>query len=220
MPVGGGSNKLFYRVKQTDHSVFIPADTANTLTAEAGATPISSPAYSSVAFHLKDDSAKKIIVESSGFKYDDNGIGTQTYSHTNAEQEFFDFIDIAAPKKSGSSSSVPEELESETGTKIGGASGAAGAVYLCIDQGGENSDGDILTSMSIVTVKKSSGGRDYKAKGFVKPSFEVTQVACNKASGFAIPQAVFKTSIWGTIDAADRTIAEDYYEKTAYLPAA
>lgn len=218
--VGGGANKLFYRVKQSDHSVFIPADTAATTTAETAATPIASPAYADVALHLKNNTTRNQVVESTGFKYDDAGVGTCTYSHTNADQEFWDFLKLAAPKKSGASSSAPEDLEAEDGVKISGASSQGGAVYLCIDQGPADSDGLILTTMSIITVKKSSGSRDYKTKTHVRPSFEVVQVACNKADGFPIPQAVFKTTIWGTIAADARTIEETFYEQVSSLAAA
>lgn len=218
MPVGGGANKLFLRVDRADHSRVIPKGTALTAAAEAAATAITAPAPSDAALLLKNDVSVGALVETSGFKYDDNGIGTITYGHTKMDQEILDFLEFAASKELTAGGSDVEEIFSEDGTKAGGANASGGAVYLLIDQGPTGADG-ILTDMCIVGVKKSSGSKDYKKATYVRPTLECTQVACNKTGGYAIPQSAFDATIWGTITAGDRTIGKDKYVKTMFLPA-
>lgn len=213
MPAGGGAYKLLLRVKQADHSVVIAADTTD----EAAATAITSPAESDAALLLKSNASLEQIVETSGLKYDDNGVLTVTYGQTNATQAFWDFLDIAAPKVNSSATATRTEKTGEDGTKIGGSSGSGMPTYLLIDKGPADASGNVLTTMAIVTVKKTSGSRDYKNAEFVAPSFEVVSQPCNKSGGFAIPQSAFDSAHWGTISAGLRTIAENAYDKTAVL---
>ncbi len=218
MPVGGGAVKIIYRVKQSDHSVFIPADTATTSVAEEAATPIASPTVADAALVLKNDASENAFVETSGFKYDDNGVGTVTYGHTKMDEEILAFQEIACPKEEAAGGGDTEEVVAEDGTKGGGATASGGAVYLDIDLGPAASDGKLLTNMCIISVKKSSGSTEYAKGKFVRPSLECTQLPCNKTGGFAIPQTAFDATIWGTIDAAKRTIKKKGYVKTAFLP--
>lgn len=215
MPAGGGARKILYRVKQSDHSAIIAKDTTD----ESGATPVASPTESHAALILADNASLEQIVESSGIKFDDNGVMTATYGQTNASDTVWDFLAIAAPKTNAAGTATRTEKTSEAGVKIGGASGSGQPAYLLIDKGAPDTTGAILTTMSIVTVKKSSGSRDYKANEFVSPSIEVVSTPCNKSGGYAIPQGCFSGSHWGTISAGDRTIPENGYEKTAMLPA-
>lgn len=216
MPAGGGGYKILYRVKNSDHSAVIAKDTAD----ETAATPIVSPGEDDAALILKDDAALEQIVETSGIKYDDNGVMTVTYGQTNAAQAFWDFLDIAAPRKNSSATATRTEKTSEAGVKIGGASGSGQPTYLLIDKGPSDSTGKPLTTMAIVTIKKTSGSRDYKNAEFVSPTFEAVSQPCNKTGGFAIPQSAFSATHWnGTIAADLRTIAKDAYDKTALLTA-
>lgn len=220
MPVGGGAVKIFLRVKQSDHSVFIPATTATTSTAEEAATAISAPTVADAALVLKNNKSENAFVETSGFKYDDSGVGTVSYGHTKMDEEILAFQEIACPKEATAGGGDVEEITAEDGTKGGGATASGGAVYLCIDLGPAASDGKLLTNMCILSVKKSSGSTDYKKGAFVRPTLECTQVECNKTGNFAIPQTAFDDEIWGTIDAAKRTIKKGAYVKTAFLPKA
>ncbi len=219
MAVGGGAYKIAYRVDRADHSRIIPKGTASTAVAEAAATAITAPAPSDAALVLKTEKEFNRFVESTGLKWGDDGVGTVTYSHTFLKQAWLDFVAIAAPKSAVAGGNDVEEAFAEDGTKFGGASAASGAVYLFIDLGPLDEDG-LFTSMFIGSVKKTTNSMDFKSKTFVRPTFEVSTVECNKTGGAIIPPEAFDDTIWGTIVAGDRTIAKGDYVKQAFLAAA
>ena len=177
---------------------------------------ISTPAFSDAAIVLKRDSSKSLVVETSGFTFDDAGVPTISVATNIAE--VVTFLATAAPRKAGASTSTMNELKDEEGgLTIGGASNSGGIPYLIIHAGPSNDEKRFLTAM-IATIKPSSGSRSHAAGEWMKPSFEAVGVACKKTGGFVIAQALLDTEKFGTVSAGDRTIAIDHYLVESIVP--
>ena len=207
---GGGANVTFFRINDA-HTAILQAD----------GTALGGPvAWNDKAYQFKDDGANNIVLDTSKMAFDDAGVGTFTLTTTDSSNAFLSFLEVAAPKSAAVSTVTPQELVSEAGIKIGGASAASGVQYLMIYAGAKT--GSLrYTEMAIVTLKKTTGGSDRSSGNWQKQTIEATTVACKNASGFAIAQNCFDTDIYGTIGTAgDRTIAKDAYVKMKNLTAA
>lgn len=209
--IGGGANVALIRIN-ADHTTLLKGDG----TALGGSPTLSN----SAAYHFKNDAANNVIIDTSKMAFDDAGVGTFTLTTTDMSNELLAFLEIASPKSAAESTVTPQELTSEDGVKIGGASAATGVQYLLV-YGGAKTGSLKYTEMAIVTVKKTAGGTDRASGNWQKQTIEATTVACKKTGGFELPQWVFDPAVYGTIaTAADRTIAKDAYVKMKNLTAA
>lgn len=205
---GGSAYSAIFRVTDDHTSI------ANATTGVA----IGTPALSDAAIILTDDSATENIVETSDITFDDAGVPSIKIASTILD--LIEFLQVAAPRKTGAASVGKNEKVSEKGTKIGGAAGGNGnPTYVLVHAGGV-SGSNILTALIIGTVKPTSGSRSHKSGDVVMPSFEFSGVACKKTGGLVVPQELFDPTIWGTIGAALRTIGKDWYIQEALMPKA
>lgn len=198
---GGRAYKAFYRMA-TDHE-----SVANKTTG----VDIGAPTTSDAAYILETDTAKDVIIESSDFAYGADGIGTMTFATSDQGDDMLAWLAIAAPLKSGTQSTTRTQKFGEDGASIGGGASSSDIPYLVISAGADNADGKIPTEMAIVVVSRESYSYKTANNEVNMISLKVTTVACKAASGFAIPQACFDATIWGTISAGDRTIEKDAY---------
>ena len=205
---GGGGRKLIFRMVAAHTSV------ANKTTGVS----IGAPVIADAAFDLTTDSALDHIVESTDITADADGVTSFKWTHSNNDQAFRDFLDIAAPWKKEAGGGTRTEKTGEEGTKVGGSSSSSAVQYLVIDIGA--SDGtNVLTTMAIGTFAKTSGGLSYKANDLVTTTLEFTGTP-SKAD-FVIPQALFDAAIFdGAISAGLRTITTDWYGKVSNIPIA
>lgn len=197
---GGGGVSYVYRLK-SDHTEIQKADGSAAATARTDAALI-----------IGGDDGNKILTKT-GISYDDDGVPTLKFEHTDSSQAIETFLEVAAPKKVGSASSTVEELKSETGYKIGGAAGGSDkANYLIISYGA--SDGtNVMTKLHVVTFKKSSGSQDWESEKWVKPVIEAIGTA-TKAS-LSIAAALFADSKVSL--SAAQVMEKDLYAKTLFL---
>lgn len=197
---GGGGVSYIYRLK-SDHSEIQKGDG----TAAATAT-------SHAALVIGGDDGNKILTKT-GITYDDDGIPTLKFEHTDSGSSLESFLDIAAPKKVGSASSSVEELKSETGYKIGGDAGGSDKVPYLVMSYGASDGATVPVKLHVVTFKKSSGSQDWEAEKWVKPLIEGTGTAV-KAT-ISIPAALF-ASTKVSVTAA-QSFVKDLYAKTLFL---
>lgn len=207
---GGGGYKIFFRMT-ADHT-----DLANKTTGVAlGVAPVLG---TDEAYVLVDDDANDIIVEQSQFQFDEEGVGTFTFTTTDGSQEMLDFLDIAAPLKKSTATTERPTLNSEAAVEIGGNAATSDVPYLVISAGA--SDGvNRMTDIAVVTFSRTSLSTSTTFNEIVKYSLTATTVACKKTGGFIVDQAAFSTTYWNaTIAAGLRTIGEDYYAKRSLIP--
>ena len=196
---GGGGVSYIYRLK-SDHTEIQNAGG----TAEATTT-------ADAALVVGTDDGNEILIKT-GMSYDDDGIPTINFEQTGSGEDVEGFLEVAAPKKAGSTSSSVEEVKSETGYKIGGSSGGSDTVsYLVISYG--SSDGTNKTVKThIITFKKSSGSQDWEAEKFVRPSIEGTGIAAKDT--ITIASGLFDAE---QVSASAQTIGKDFYAKTFFM---
>ena len=207
---GGGGYKIFFRMT-ADHT-----DLANTTTGVAlGIAPVLG---TDEAYVLVDDDTNDIIVEQSQFTFDEDGVGSFSFTTTDSAQELMDFLNIAAPLKKDATTQERPTLRSEAGAEIGGNASTTEVPYLVISAGA--SDGtNRLTHMAIGTLSRTSLSTTTTDNEIVKHTVAFNTVACKTTGGFAIDQAAFSTTYWNATIAANlRTIGEDYYAQVALLP--
>jgi hypothetical protein len=193
---GGGGKKYLFRMNAA-HTQIQKAD------GSAAATALADAALVLGSLVASDEN----IVEQTDFSFDDVGVATFKFRHTNIEQ-FLAFQAVACPKKAtaGSSSTKNEKVD-ETGRKIGGGVVASDAVpYLMIDFGPENGT-NRLVNFGIFVFGKKNGGMSYKAGEILTTELEGTSVAC-KAT-LSIIAALFDSGLV-TVSAAQSHVADQY----------
>lgn len=196
-----------YRLK-SDHSGILAADGTGSV--------IATPAISDAAIVLTDDAASEIIVQSSDWSADKDGVYTGTIE-TN-DPALLAFLDTACPPKKGAASSITKkEYTSEAGVKIGGASASSGVPYLVINANAY-SDTEVLCRMAVVTFSPESDKS--KTVSGDTTMFPVKFTTAAAKADVVIPNALFPSTIFdisSAIDAGDCTVSEDYYIKRSLL---
>lgn len=210
---GGRAYKGIYRMK-SDHSGILAADGTGSV--------ISAADTGDAALILEDKAPSNIIVQTTDWTPDKDGVYTCTIE-TN-DPAVLAFMDVACPAIKAAAGSVErKEYSSERGAKIGGASSSSGIPYLIVDANGEDDDGNVLTRMAVVTFSRESDKTKTGAGESIFWSMKATASACKKSGGFLIPVGVFEPTVWLVDDSpvtpatADRTIGEDYFIKSALL---
>lgn len=200
----------FYRLA-ADHSGIVAADGTGGV--------IGTPAISDAALILMDNASTDLIVQSSDWSADKDSIFSVTVE-TN-DPALLPFLDVAAPPKKGSASSiVKKEYTSEAGLKIGGSSSSSGIPYLVINANAYD-DTNVLTRMAVVNVSPESDKTKTIAGDVLLFPVKATTVAAK--GDIVIPNALFPSTIYEispAIDAGDRTISENFYIKRIQLPKA
>lgn len=202
---GGLGYIALYRMTD-DH-----ADVADKATGAAIATPV----IGDVALILNEDDTKEYVIETTDITYDDQGV--PTIKVTSNIPDIVTFLQTAAPRKAGTTSTTRAEKTGETGKKRFGASGGTSDPKYLLIQAGTKHGTKVETIISIGQVKRTSGGRSRKAGEDTMPSFEFVGHACKKTGGFVALQALFDATIWGTISAGDRTIPKDQYVQEGFF---
>lgn len=200
---GGGAIKYLFRLKN-DHTggLFAWDDTALTTATVAFAD----------AFKLGATSGD-VIVEQSQLAYDENGIPTFTFTQSRDDEEFAQFLDIAAPKKAaGGGGATRNEKVAEDGRRIGGSASSSGAQWLLLDYGSLADDGKIKVTAAVGTISRTSGGRTYQASELVMPSLEFVGTAAKQ--DIVIPATAFDGAL---VTAAAKTLAETYYAQDFFF---
>jgi hypothetical protein len=157
------------------------------------------------------------IVEQTQIAYDENGVPTFTYQQSDSSEDFFNFLDFAAPHKAsggGGGGATRNEKTAEDGRKIGGAGASTGgAQFLVIDYGSIGEDDKVLVTAAIGTFKRTSGGRTYTASDLVMPTLEFTGIAAKV--DVVIGTGLFDPAM---VTAIAQTLKKDYYSKE-FFPA-
>lgn len=210
--VGGGGYKAIYRMT-TAHD-----DIANKTTGTAlGVAPTTADA----AYILTDDPTNEIIIEQSQFSFDEDGVGSFSFTTNDQTNAFLDFLAIAAPLVRSTATATPNEKTSEAGYVIGGDQAGTGRIPYLIISAGASDGTNILTDMAIGYFSRTSLSTTTQANDQVMVTLAFTSVYCKNTGGFVIDQGAFDATIWGTIGTAgDRTIPENGYGKRYGLTAA
>lgn len=139
---------------------------------------------------LASTSAKYVCesqITSDGAK-DDTGVITWTIEQVQADKDFFDFIDEAAPPTASTSTS--EELTLENGTVIS-AQQTGGTKYALLVRGAlvesGTHAGKRLSWGGLVQVQKSSGSVNFAGTAYVKPT--LVAVASSLTADLVLPSA-------------------------------
>ena len=180
---------------------------------------IPSPVLSDAAIVLKYDAALEHVLETSEISFD-GSTGAPSFKVSSTIPDIITFLEVACPRKTGTTTTTKNERTDENGSKIGGTTGGTGdPEYLAIYHEGKTGS-ETLVSMVLGNVSRSSGGRSSKAGDSKVVSFEFSGISCKKTGGLVLDQALFDATIWGTITAGLRTIGEGYYIKESFLPQA